>query len=234
MKELKMIFNLTIVASLILAHQAYAGIVTGKINFNGTPPVPEKIDMAADAACAGSGQDVMTEDAIVNSDNTLRNVFVYVKQGLEGKAFPTPTTPVTIDQKSCHYIPHVFGIQVNQPLEIVNGDPTLHNIHALPTQSQEFNLGMPIQGMKLTKKFDKPEIMVKFKCDVHPWMHAYVGVMEHPYFSTSGETGTYEIKDLPAGTYIIEAWHEKFGIQTQNVTVDASGTQTVDFTLAEQ
>jgi len=176
--------------------------------------------MAADPTCASlHSEPVFAETVIANSNGTLKNVFVYVKEGLEGKTFPAPTTPVTIDQKGCQYHPHVFGIQVGQPLEIINSDSTLHNVHSLANQSKQFNLGMPIQGMKLAKKFENPEVMVKFKCDVHPWMNAHIGVLTHPYYGVSGDEGTFEIKDLPAGTYTIEAWHEKYGTQTQSVTV---------------
>ena len=134
-------------------------------------------------------------------------------------------------QKGCHYVPHVQGVQVGQPLQIVNSDSTLHNVHGMPKQSKEFNLGMPIQGMKLDRKFDKPEVMVKFKCDVHPWMNAYVGVLDHPFFAVSGADGQYEIKDLPAGTYTVEAWHEKFGVQTQEITVTDAAAGSADFSF---
>ena len=167
----------------------------------------------------------------MNDNGTLKNVFVYVQEGLEGKTFPTPAAPVTLDQKGCWYAPHVFGIQVGQPLEIVNSDNTLHNVHSLSGKSKQFNLGMPIQGMKLTKKFENPEIMVKFKCDVHPWMHAYAGVLNHPYFSVTGTDGAFEIKDLAAGSYAIEVWHEKYGVQTQTVTVTEEVPAAVDFTF---
>ncbi|MBI3312795.1 MAG: carboxypeptidase regulatory-like domain-containing protein [Candidatus Omnitrophica bacterium] len=217
----------------LTASLAFAGTITGKASFSGTAPGPVKISMDADATCSGMHPDpVYTEDLVLNSDNTMRNVFVYVKEGLEGKTFPSPTTSVVMDQKGCHYNPHVFGIQVGQKLDIVNSDATLHNVHALPTQSKEFNMGMPIQGMKLTKSFEKSEVMVRFKCDVHPWMKAYAGVLTHPFYSVTGEQGTFEIKDLPAGTYTIEAWHETYGAKTQTVTVDEAGTQSVDFAFA--
>ena len=220
---------LLLVANVNLAH---AGTVTGKVDFTGTAPTPEKISMDADPICAGlHAAPVFTESAVVNPGNTLRNVFVYVKQGVEGKTFEAPKGPVVFDQKGCHYTPHVFGLQVNQTLEVRNSDATLHNVHGQPPQEKEFNLGMPIQGMKLNRKFTQPEIMVKFKCDVHPWMNAYAGVLPHPFFSVTGETGTYEIKNLPAGSYVIEAWHEKYGTKTQNVTVDEAGTQAVDFSF---
>src|ERR1019366_8419163 len=155
------------------------------------------------------------EEVVVNDNGTLRNVFVYVKSGLEGKTFEPPTEHVTLEQKGCTYHPRVFGMQAKQPLDIVNDDDTLHNIHALPTQSKEFNVGQPNKGMKTTRTFATPEVMVKLKCDVQPWMAAYVGVLDHPFFSVSGDDGKFTIKNLPAGTYEIVAWHEKYGEQKQ-------------------
>ena len=188
--------------------------------------------MSADPVCAGlHSEPVYQETVVANSNGTLKNVFVYVKEGLEGKTFPVPTEPAVIDQKGCHYDPHVFGIQVGQPLQIVNSDSTLHNIHSLAEKNKQFNLGMPIQGMKLKKTFENPEVMAKFKCDVHPWMNAYAGVLTHPYFSVSGDDGTFEIKNLPAGEYTIEAWHEKYGTQTQKVTVTGEEPVQVEFTF---
>jgi hypothetical protein len=122
-------------------------------------------------------------------------------------------------------------MRVGQPLEILNSDPTLHNIHAMPKANQEFNNGQPIQGMKMTHTFTAKEVMVPFKCDVHGWMNAYVGVLDHPYYAVTKEDGKFELKDLPAGTYTIEAWHEKLGTQTSSVTIAAKETKDVPFTF---
>ena len=222
-----------VLAMFMYASPLWAGTVTGSIKFAGTAPQPETISMNADPVCAGLHSEVVhTETVEVNGNGTLQNVFVYVKEGLEGKTFPVPSTAVTIDQKGCQYHPHVFGIQVGQTLQILNSDSTLHNIHSMAQQSKQFNLGMPLQGMKLTKKFEAPEIMVKMKCDVHPWMNAYIGVLTHPYFSVTGPEGTFELKDLPAGEYTLEAWHEKYGTQTQKITVAEGTPAQADFTFA--
>ena len=221
------------VGIFVITTLVFAGTVTGKVSFTGTAPQNEQISMSADPTCASlhSGP-VYGETVIVNPNNTLQNVFVYIKEGLEGKTFSAPTAPVKIDQNSCQYHPHVFGIQTGQTLEIINSDATLHNIHSLAEKSPQFNLGMPLQGMKLTKKFANPEVMVKLKCDVHPWMNAYIGVLPHSFFGMTGTDGTYSVKDLPAGEYTIEAWHEKYGTQTQKITV-GEGETTVDFTFGE-
>jgi hypothetical protein len=221
-----------ITCSTIIASTALAGTVTGKINFKGTKPAPVKITMNSDKVCLKihEGKDVMSDQVVVNPNNTLEYVFVYVKSGLEGKKFPTPTSKVTIDQQGCQYHPHIFGVMTNQPIEVINSDNTLHNIHALPKANKGFNIAQPKQGMKMTQKFDKPEIMVKVKCEVHNWMSAYIGVCDNPFFAVSDNQGNFTIKNLPAGTYELEAWHEKYGTQTMKVTVGASDTQTADFT----
>lgn len=203
--------------------------LTGKVIFEGTAPTPQIIRMDADPRCALQHKEgTASEEVIVNPNSTLKNVFVYVKEGVQSKP-EAPKAPVIFDQKGCRYDPRVFGIRVNQPLEILNSDDTLHNVHALPKNNKEFNLGMPIKGMKLTRIFTVPEVMIKIKCDVHPWMAAYVGVLDHPYFAVTGADGTFTIKDLPPGNYTLEAWHEKYGTQTATVTVP--DTKEVSFTF---
>ena len=208
-----------------------AATVTGKVAFEGTAPTMEKLRMDADAFCkAAHAQPVYSQEVVVNPNNTLQWVFVYVKEGVAG-SYPAPPTPVTIDQQGCQYHPHVFGLQAGQPLKILNSDSTLHNIHALPKKNAEFNIGQPFKGMETLKKFDTPEVPVHFKCDVHKWMGAYAGVVNHPFFAVTSDQGTFEIKNLPPGNYVIEAWHEKFGAQTQNVSISGSESKTLDFTF---
>ncbi|MBI1802832.1 MAG: carboxypeptidase regulatory-like domain-containing protein [Ignavibacteriae bacterium] len=215
-----------------VASSLKAGNITGKINFTGAKPALSMIKMNADPKCMKmhGGKDVPSEQAVVNSNKTLQYVFVYVKKGLEGKKFPTSNTKLSLNQQGCMYHPHVFGMMTKQPLEVVNSDQTLHNIHALPKNSTQFNIAQPIKGMKLTKTFDKPEVMVKVKCEVHNWMAAYIGVLDHPFFAVSDDQGKFEIKNLPPGEYELEAWHEKFGTKTMKVSVGASDTKTADFT----
>ena len=152
-------------------------------------------------------------------------MFVYVKDGLGTYSFDAPTETRTIDQKDCRYHPHVFGVRVGQPVEIMNSDPTLHNIHALPKDNAEFNNGQPIQGMKMTHTFTAKEVMVPFKCDVHGWMNAYVGVVDHPFFAVTDKDGKFVLKGLPPGTYTIEAWHEKLGVQTAHGDAGREGDE---------
>lgn len=209
---------------------ANAGKITGTVSYAGGSDPDTPIAMNADPVCAGLHSSPVTTQTVEAKDGKLANVFVYVKSGLQG-SFPAPTEKKTLDQQGCQYHPHVFGLQVGQPLVIKNSDATLHNIHALPKANAEFNQGQPFQNMEFERKFDKPEVMVQIKCDVHPWMSAYVGVVPHPYYAVSGENGTFEIANLPPGTYTVEAWHETMGTQTQQVTVDANGTATWDISF---
>ena len=200
------------------------GALSGMVSFSGEAPAAQAIQMAADPSCARMHPDgAMTELVVVGDNGGLGNVFVYVKEGLEGQSFDVPEEAALLNQEGCLYTPHVFGVQAGQTVTIMNSDETLHNIHAMPKNNKEFNIGQPVQGLKTDKTFDNPEIMVPFKCDVHKWMASYVGVVEHPFFATTDSSGSYSIADLPPGDYVIEAWHEKYGTQQMNVSVGADG-----------
>jgi hypothetical protein len=211
--------------------QSKAGHVTGRVVLAGTPPQNAPIKMSSDPVCARESKDGATFESYVIDNGGLENVFVYVKDGLAGYYFDTPTDAVKLDQQGCRYHPHVFGLQVGQPLEIVNSDPTLHNVHALASVNQEFNIGQYVAGMKTTKRFTAREVMVPFKCDVHGWMTAYAGVLDHPYFAVSANGGRFELKDLPSGSYTIEAWHEKLGTQSQSLTIADKESKDLTFTF---
>jgi plastocyanin len=212
---------------------ATAGTVAGMVALEGPAPKNEAIRMNADPVCvkAAPGAQAQETFAVGSDGKSLGNVFVYVKDGLGSYVFDAPTQTAVLDQKGCRYHPHVFAVRVNQPLEIVNSDPTLHNVHAVPKNNQEFNTGQPIQGMKTSHTFTAPEVMVPFKCDVHGWMNAYAAVVNHPYHAVTGTDGTFELKGLPPGPYTVEAWHEKLGATTQSVTLAASESKTVNFTF---
>jgi plastocyanin len=228
------------VVGLVAARAPHAaqggGTVTGRVKFTGAKPANAKIDMAEEPECKKKHTTQPTaETAVIGANGALANVFVYVKSGLPaGAKYPAPSTPVVIDQDGCHYTPHVIGIQVGQTLEIRNSDPVLHNIKAKGTKNRPFNISQPTAGMKTNRTFSAPEVMVPLECNVHGWMNAFVGVQPHPFFAVSGTDGSFTIKGLPAGTYTIEAWHEKFGTQTATVTIAGTESKTQEFTFASK
>lgn len=208
----------------------YSGTITGTVSYKGAAPKVRPVRM--DAECGAFHSDpVMNESDVVNENGTSKWVFVYVKEGLGDMKFDPPGTPVVFDQVGCKYTPHVFGVQAGQPIQILNSDPMLHNIHALPKTNRPFNFGMPKKGDERTQSFKKAEVMVKIKCDVHPWMGAYAGVVDHPYYAVTGDDGSFTIKNLPAGEYVLEAWHETHGTKTMTVKVENNGSATADFSF---
>jgi plastocyanin len=208
---------------------ATAGEITGKISFEGTAPTPSRIRMDAVPACGK--EPTFTQEVVVNSNGTLSNVFIYVKEGLGDKTFPVPSEAVVLDQHGCMYHPHVLGLMVGQTLRVKNSDPTNHNVHPLPKDNREWNQSQPPNAADLEESFPRPEVMIPVKCNVHPWMKAYIGVTKHPFNAVSGPDGTFTIKGLPPGDYTIEAWQEKYGTQTMKVTVGPKETKTADFTF---
>ena len=216
------------------AVSAAGGTITGKVKFTGTAPRNPAIDMSEEAACKSKYTTTPTEEIVVAGPaNALSNVFVYVSAGVPaGQTFPAPATPVVLDQSGCRYHPHVFGVRVGQPVEIRNSDPVLHNIKAVAKKNRPFNVSQPTANMKTTRTFTAPEVMVNLECNVHGWMKAFVGVRPDPFFAVSGSDGSFTIKDLPPGTYTIEAWHEKFGTQTATVTIAGTESKTANITFA--
>jgi Carboxypeptidase regulatory-like domain len=212
-----------------------AGTVTGHIFFKGKRPAPKPIDMSEEPACVeahhGKAYD---ESLVVNRKDGLANVFVYVKAGLEGKTFAIPADPVTIDQNGCWFRPRVLGIQTGQVLKVVNSDPVTHNIHPMAAVNREWNHSQGADDPPLARRFLKPEIMIPVKCNIHSWMHAFIGVLDHPYFAVSNQDGAFAIKNLPPGAYTIAVWQEKLGTQEQQITVPPRGKTEANFTFKEK
>jgi plastocyanin len=208
-----------------------ASTVTGTVTFAGKAPALKPLAMDADPACAKMHKaPVPAEMLVLGSGNTMGNIMVWVSKGLPaGKTYPAPKTPVTLDQKGCVYVPHVMGIMVGQAYRILNSDGILHNIHTLPKLNPSFNRGQPATVKEMSTSFPKPENMFQVKCDVHPWMSAFIGVFTHPFFSVTATDGKFTISGLDAGSYEITAWHERLGTQTASVTVSGTDTKTQDF-----
>jgi len=206
---------------------ADAGTIRGVVNFTGEAPANQPIDMSEEQVCADKHPGGATTEEVVASGGRLANVFVYVKEGLTGEFAPTGAPPL-VDQVGCVYHPHILGVQVGQEVTFQNSDGILHNIKAAPSANRTFNISQPT-NMTSRRSFPTAEVMIPVQCDVHGWMNMYIGVVAHPYFAVSGSDGTLTIANLPPGTYTIEAWHEKYGVQTQQVTVAPNGTADVTF-----
>ena len=222
--------SLAVLAIAALGTSAFAAAtITGTVTYDGKVPTLKPLDMTADAACAKKHSTPQPSDVLVlGPGNTMANIMVSVVKGLPaGKTYPAPKEPVVMDQNGCHYDPHVFGLMVGQPLKVLNSDGILHNVHALPKVNKQFNMAMPPTVKESTQSFGQAEGMFMIKCDVHPWMSAYAGVFTHPFYSVSKKDGKFTISGLDPGTYEIEAWHEKLGVQKATVTVAANETKTV-------
>jgi plastocyanin len=221
-----------LLASLASTTSALAGAtVTGTITYEGKVPNLKPLSMDADPACASKhDKPVANEMLVLGSSNTMGNILVSVKSGLPaGKTYPAPKEAVVMDQNGCQYKPHVFALQVGQPLKILNSDGVLHNVHALPKVNGQFNMAMPGTRKEAEHTFEKVEGAFPIKCDVHPWMTAHVSIFEHPFFGVTKDDGKFSLADLPAGTYEIEAWHEKLGSKVEKVTVADGESKAVDF-----
>jgi len=224
-----------VVFFFVLSTCAWAsGTITGTITYNGPLPHLKLIHMDADPICYAINKGNTHSSSIVVGDNNgLANVFVYIKTGLAKANYLPPDTVAVINQAGCNYSPHIMGVMAGQKVKFLNPDGTLHNVHAMCQINPEFNASMPDFRKEMVVTFDKPEFMFQLQCDVHPWMKAWIAVMPHPFFDVTRQDGKFEIKNVPAGTYTIEVWHEKLQGQTATVTVTDNATQKADFTLSQ-
>ena len=208
------------------ARPAEGSSISGVVKFEGTAPPPTHINMAQDPLCGSTN--ATSEDIVTDGKGDLENVVIYISDGLSATNFPTPAEPAVIEQKGCQYHPHVLAMRAGQTLKVINADQTTHNIHPMPNNNREWNVSQP-KGVDIERTFAREEISIPVKCNVHPWMHSFIAVINNPYFAVSGEGGRFEIKDLPPGTYTLAAWHEKLGTRTQKIAVAAGEAKTVQF-----
>ena len=209
-----------------------AGSISGLIRYIGKRPLPKEIDMSGDSACVQAHHgNALDESLVVSSQGGLANAFVYVKSGLEGQTFATPSTPVAIDQNGCWFRPRVLGIQTNQALQITNSDPVTHSTHPMAQIDREWNQSQGAGEPPLARKFARLEVMIHVKCNIHGWTQAFIGVVDNPYFTVFGEDGSYRIGNLPPGTYTVAIWQEKLGTQEQQVRVAPHSNTQADVTF---
>jgi hypothetical protein len=209
-----------------------AGAITGMVTLDGAPPARKPIDMSASPACVQANPSPVLPPIVVTGDKgTLANVVVYVKDGLGSYRFDTPTETAVLQQKNCMYEPHVVALMTNQPFEIRNNDPTMHNVHPLPKHNRQWSTSQPAGSAALKETLTRPEFAMSVLCNVHPWMRALVFVFDHPYYAVTSKAGNFELKNLPPGTYTIEAWHESLGTQDQTVTIAPRESKAISFTF---
>lgn len=206
---------------------ATTGEIAGVVRFSGTPRPNSAIGLSDPACKKGLSGPLLRDEALVQ-DGKLQNVFVYLKSGLESYAFEAPENEVIMDQRNCVYRPLVVGVRVGQPLTFINSDPILHNVHTVPEENDGTNVAMPSIRMRHTVRFDTEEVPVKTKCDVHPWMRAYIGVVEHPFFAVTGAEGTFRFDGVPPGEYVVEAWHEVYGRKTERLVLGTKESRQIE------
>ncbi len=215
------------VMGALAAPDRSAGSIDGTVTFTGKPPRMRPIDMSKEPGCAAQhATPVLNETIVSGPGNTVQNVVVYISAG--DQPTPAPTEAVRYDQKGCEYLPHVAAMRAGQPLEVYNDDKTSHNIHPMARVNPEWNKSQPPGAPPIKTTYDKPEF-IAVKCNIHPWMHGYFAVLGTSHYAVTGNDGKFSLAGLPPGKYTVTAWHEKFGTQSQEVEVTASGAVTADF-----
>ena len=208
--------------------------VRGKVFFEGNVPQGKKLQLPK--ACSRQHEGPVFSNEVMVDNGHLKNVLVRVIKGLEGKNIDrsVPQNPVEVDQKGCIYVPRVTGVRVGQEVVFINSDPIFHNVKSVTKNNRRFNVGMPKKGQRHSLRFDKPEILLKTKCSVHPWMGAYIAIVEHPFFSVTNGNGGFEIKNLPSGKYTLEFWHEVFGKIKKEIDLTAGDVSEMKITFKDE
>ena len=208
---------------------AAVATIKGVVKFEGIPPKAKPISMVADPSCAKQHPEpVLTGEVVADSRGGLQNALVFIADGLGDRTFDPPTEPVVISQKGCLYQPHILAVRANQPFEVVNDDPTAHNIHPTPANNREWNKA-ELPGARVEEAFAREEIAIPVKCNIHPWMRGYIAVLKNPYFAVTKQDGSFDLPNLSPGTYTIKAWHEKLGTAAQTITIGANQTKEINF-----
>jgi plastocyanin len=210
---------------------ATTGTIDGEVRLQGEAPAMAEIRFGSFSECSTQHRGPVPAGDVLVHDGRVENAFVYVEHGLEDRVFAIPSEPVEIDQAGCLYRPRVAGVRVGQTIRFVNGDPLLHNVHGTPKASPGWNVSLGRRGAVREIRVDRPEVMVSVRCDLHPWMQGWIGVVDHPYFAVTGGDGRYRLTDLPPGDYTVAVWHERLGTQASRVTVASKATVSAPFTF---
>jgi plastocyanin/predicted small lipoprotein YifL len=209
-----------------------AGSVTGSVTLDGKPAPAKPINMSAEPYCQKAHPTPVVPPEVITGDKgALANVVIFVKDGLGDYVFAAPAGPVQLNQQGCMYDPHIIALMTGQTFEVKNSDQTTHNIHPMPKDNRDWNKSQPPGADPIDETFARPELAIPVKCNVHPWMKSYIFVFKNPYYAITSKDGTFELKNLPPGTYTIEAWHEKYGTADQTVTIGAKESKPVTFTF---
>jgi plastocyanin len=211
---------------------ATAGSISGAVTLDGAPPALKPIDMSASSACLQANPSPVVPPIVVTGNKgALANVVVYVKDAPGNYRYDTPADTVVLQQKNCMYEPHVVALMTGQPFEVQNNDPTMHNVHPMPKRNRQWSTSQPAGSAALKETFTRPEFAMQVLCNVHPWMRSTVFVFDHPYFAVTPKTGSFELRNLPPGTYTIEAWHETLGTRDQAATIAPHESKSISFTF---
>ena len=200
------------------------GVIRGAVRLDGPAPPATMVSMGGIPECAALHTGPVGSGDVVVHDGAVENAFVYLKEGLGDRVFAVPDAPVVVDQGGCLFRPRVAGAMVGQPIRFTNADAVLHNVHGTPGASSAWNFGLPVKGSERTVRVTHPEVMIHVRCDLHPWMHAYLGVLDHPYFAVTGGDGTFTLADVPPGHYVVAVWHERLGTREIPVTLEPRAT----------
>ena len=196
------------------------GVITGSVRFRGLPPPMPVLDMSGSPGCRPAGAPPVHDPAVVvNRNGTLRWAFVYISKGLKGWVFDPPSRPADLVQQGCQFRPHVLGLMAGQPLRVMTRDRVPHNVHAAPRHNPPWNISMLPGAAPVLEYFNHPEVMIPVECNVHSWMHAFIGVVNNPYFAVTGRRGGFQLRNVPPGHYTLAVWQQRYGFRRQEVDV---------------
>jgi len=212
-------------------HHAVTGTIAGTVRFDGAVPAMAEVRFGGFGECAAQHSGTVYAGDVLVKDGLVENAFVWLKDGLGDRVFAVPEAPVEVDQVGCLYEPRIAGAQVGQTVRFVNGDQLLHNVRGTPKASAQWNVSLSRRGASRDIVVERPEVMVSVRCDLHPWMQSWLGVVDHPYFALTAADGTFTLRDVPPGDYAVAVWHERLGVAETRVSLAAKGSATADFTL---